>query len=162
MHCHSILCIFKFHFQNGELLVWRGKLHMLIYKQLWTITAWQPIQIEATLPLRSVKGAPNYYAWHESMRKHCNNSQPIAIVRGDWMAAACKLLSFASVILAVSPCCLALCYPWLWSRWVWLTKGMPLRPSAACFSEQERGICLELLERQWPMVSGGWCGSSDG
>ena len=29
------------------------------------------------------------------------------------MAAACKLLSFASVILAVSLCCLALCYPWL-------------------------------------------------
>ena len=29
------------------------------------------------------------------------------------MAAACKLLSFASVVLAVSLCCLALCYPWL-------------------------------------------------
>ena len=26
------------------------------------------------------------------------------------MAAACKLLSFASVIVAVSPYCLALCY----------------------------------------------------
>ena len=37
----------------------------------------------------------------------------IAIVHGDRMAAACKLLSFASVILAVSPYCLALCYPWL-------------------------------------------------
>ena len=29
------------------------------------------------------------------------------------MAAVCKLLSFASVILAVSRYCLALCYPWL-------------------------------------------------
>ena len=29
------------------------------------------------------------------------------------LATACKLFGFASVILAVSPCCLALCYPWL-------------------------------------------------
>ena len=29
------------------------------------------------------------------------------------MVAASKLLSFANVILAVSLCCLALCYPWL-------------------------------------------------
>ena len=75
------------------------------------------------------------------------------------MAASCKLLSFASVIVAVSPCSLALCYPWLRSRWVWLTEGTPLRPS---FSEQERGICLELLEWRLIIVSGGWCGRSDG
>ena len=57
------------------------------------------------------------------------------------MAVTCKLLSFASVILAVSLYCLALCYPWLWSRWVWRTGQMPLRPSTACSWEQERGIC---------------------
>ena len=37
----------------------------------------------------------------------------VAIVHRDQMAATCKLLSFASVILLVSPYCLVLCYPWL-------------------------------------------------
>ena len=86
----------------------------------------------------------------------------IAIVHGDGMAAAYKLLSFASVILSVSPCCLALCYPRLWSRWVWLTEGMPMRPSTACFWEQEGEYAFELLERWWLIVFGGWCGRSDG
>ena len=58
------------------------------------------------------------------------------------MAATCKLLSFASVILNVSLYCLALCYPWLSSWWVCLTKGMPQRLSAAY--SWERGMCLEL------------------
>ena len=42
----------------------------------------------------------------------------IGVVCGDYVAAMCKLFSFASVNLTVSPCCLGLCYPWLSSRWV--------------------------------------------
>ena len=37
----------------------------------------------------------------------------IAIVTRDLAAAACKLLRFACIILAVSLYCLALCYHWL-------------------------------------------------
>ena len=85
-----------------------------------------------------------------------------AIVHGDWIAAMCKLLSFASVILTISLYCLALCYPWLWSRLVWLTEGMPLGPNATCFWEQGRGIRRELLEQRRPIVFGSWCGRSDG
>ena len=47
--------------------------------------------------------------------------ESIAIVHRDWIAAAYKLLSFTTVILAVSPYCLALYYRWL--------KGLPLRPN---------------------------------
>ena len=64
----------------------------------------------------------------------------IAIVHEDWMAAACKLLSVAGVVLPVSPCCLALCYPWLWSRWVWLTKGIPFRPMTHCLWQLMRKV----------------------
>ena len=50
-----------------------------------------------------------------------------------WPTAALnrQLLSFLSVILDVSPYCLPLCYPWLWSRWVWFNEGMALGPSTA-------------------------------
>ena len=74
--------------------------------------------------LRSVKVAPR-----------CNTEvcKSIAIVCWDWMAAACKLLSFVTLILPVSLYCLALCNPWLWSRWVWLTEELPLRLSAVYF-----------------------------
>ena len=109
---------------------------------LWVrLVKWLVSVLRWLCSLRSVKADPKCGTRDTEVcksiaiiRKH------IAIVRRDWMAAACKLLSFANVILSVSPCCLALCYPWLWSRWVWLTEGMPLRPSAACFSEQERGF----------------------
>ena len=62
------------------------------------------------------------YLWHGSMQKYCHSSQ-------RWMTAVCKLLSFASVILAVSPYCLALCYCWFWSQgagvetWRWVFLG---------------------------------------
>ena len=84
------------------------------------------------------------------------------LVFGAWAVNGHGYFSWGmQSLLTVSPYCLVLCYPWLWSRCVWLTEGMPLRPSAACFWEQERGICLELLERWWPIVCGSWCGRSD-
>jgi len=43
-----------------------------------------------------------------------------------------------------------------------LLKGLPLRPNATCFQEQEKGISLEPLEWQWPIIFGSWCGTSDG
>ena len=66
------------------------------------------------------------------------------------MPAACKLLSFTSVILAVIPCL----FSFVLSIGCKVggsdlpIEGMPLRSSAVCFWEQERGMCLELLERQ--------------
>ena len=112
-----------------------------------------------TYLLRSVKAAPKCITcdtkYCYSLWNYCHSCQ-------DWMAAVCKLFSFATVIVPVSLYCLALYYWWLWSSYVWLTEGLPLRLSTACFWEQERGIKLQLLKRRWPIIFGGWCGTSDG
>ena len=61
-----------------------------------------------------VKAAPNVLLVTRKYAKVLQQFANVyAIVRGDRMAAACKLLNIASVIPAVSPCCLAFCYPWL-------------------------------------------------
>ena len=57
----------------------------------------------------------------------------------------CKLLSFASVVLVVSPYCIIDgCEV---GRSDFSTEGLPLRTSTMCFWEQESGTWLELLER---------------
>ena len=54
-----------------------------------------------------------YYSWYGSIQKYCNNCKSIAIVHRDWMPAMCKLLSFASVIPAVSPYVLSMVVKWV-------------------------------------------------
>ena len=63
------------------------------------------------------------------------------------MAAVCKHFSLASNVLVVSPHCLACVITGYEVGRSDLLKDYPaLRPSTACFLEQERGIWLELLE----------------
>ena len=54
-----------------------------------------------------------YYMWHEVCESIPIIHETIAIVCGSWITATCKHLSYASIILAVSVYCLALCQPYI-------------------------------------------------
>ena len=61
--------------------------------------------------LRSVKVAPKCITRDTEVCKSIARvHESIVIVSRDWMAITCKLLRFATVIQAVSPYCLTLCY----------------------------------------------------
>ena len=66
------------------------------------------------------------------------------------MAAVCKLLSFASLVLVVSYHCIILCYRYLRSIYVCLTKEPNLGLRVECFWERKTGEKFELTDSGLP------------